>query len=234
MSLWLIITLSVIGGLLLLILFLLSCSVTAYINYTDDFRIKVRYLFFTFYPNPDKIKNKSDKKKQKEKVRQKKQMKANPTKPVKKTFVQRVVKESGLDEVVNDISKANKRSFDFEMFKLIYDSAKPAVRRLVRQMKVQDLQLDCVIGGNDAAKVALTYGFQSAAISAGLAWLNEVLTLKIKKVNVTADFEKEQTEMSLSCRVRIRVGSALSCMLGYIINTAKNSNKSNKKEKRNG
>jgi len=220
------IILSIIGGLLLITLFLLCCSIIAYVDYKDEFTVKVKYLFLTLYPTKPK-KTKKTKTKKPKKIKAKKPKKIAQT---EKSFPQKVAKESGMAAFAKDLRKANKRSFDFEMFKLIYDSAKPAMRKLVGKTRVTNLQLNCIIGGDDAAKIALTYGFQSAAISGGLAWLNEVLTLKVKKVNVTADFAKPETELTMKCRVKIRAGAALMCLLQYIINTAKSQSKQPIKE----
>jgi hypothetical protein len=214
------IILSVIGGLLLIVTFLLCCSVTAHIDYKDDFKVKVKYLFFKIYPKKSK-KKKIKYKKKKQKLTKKIEQ--------KQSITSRVAKESGMASFAKDISKANERSFDFQMLKLIYDSAKPAMRNFIGKLRVTNVQLNCIVGGDDAAKIALTYGFQSAAVSAGLAWLNEVLTLKIKKVDVTADFNKPETELTMKCKIKIRVGAAVICMLQFIIRTAKNS-KSNPKQ----
>ncbi|MCL1789107.1 MAG: hypothetical protein FWG33_01985, partial [Oscillospiraceae bacterium] len=76
--------------------------------------------------------------------------------------------------------------------------------------------------GEDAAKIALNYGFQSAAISGGLSWLNEIVTLKIKNVDITADFEKEKTDIRMKCKIKLSVISAVAFFVRYLINSAKN------------
>jgi hypothetical protein len=93
---------------------------------------------------------------------------------------------------------------------------------MAAKTKVRGLRLNCVIGGKDAFKTAMTYGFQSAAVSAGLAWLGSIVNLKTKKVSVTADFEKEETEIRMKCTAKLRVGTAVACVLKYMSNTAKN------------
>jgi hypothetical protein len=201
-------------------------SVRVKIDYNNDFTVKVKYLFFTLYPKKSKKAKKKHRKRIGKKVaRKKKRLSEKLEKKMqdKQSLTARIAKDSGLDKVAEDIKKGNSRSFDFEMFKLIYDSAKPPLRKLIGKTRVEKLCLNCVIGGDDAAKVALTYGFQSAAISGGLAWLNEVLILKVKKVSVTADFSKEKTDLRLQCRVRIKVATLAGCLLQYAINTAKNS-----------
>ena len=220
------IILGIVGGLMLIAVFLLTCSVRAYVEYNGDYKVKVKYLFLTLHPKKSK---KAKKKSAKKKRQIAKEVVKSP-----ESLTSRIAKESGLDKMAYDISKANKRSFDFEMYKLIYDTAKPSIRRLVGNIRIDGFKLICVIGGDDAAKVALSYGFQSAAISSALAWLNEILTLKVKKLSVTADFSKEESDIYAKLCMKIRAGAILLCLSEYIMKTAKNEkNKANpKKQKR--
>jgi hypothetical protein len=226
------IILAIIGGLLLLVLILLQFSITAGFEYHGDFTVKVRYLFIKLYPTE------SAKKRFKKRVKKRKQKLTGSLARKPQTFTEKVARDTGLDKVARDVSevteagkKTSPAGFDFEMLKLIYDSARPALRKLVGKVRVEKLELYCVIGGDDAAKIALSYGFQSAAISAGLAWLNEVLTLKVKRVNVTADFEKVSTDMRVKCRVKIKAASALICLIQLAIATARNDTQKTVKKK---
>jgi len=212
------IILAIIGGLIALIAIALSFSISADIEYKGDFSEKVKYLFITLY-NSDKPK-KSKKKKKTKKKKLKKIKKAKKSNQ-KKTLIEQAADNSGLSQVADDISKANKQNFDFEMIKLIYDSAKSPVKRLVRKLRITNLRINFTIGGEDAAKTALTYGLQSAATSAFLAWLNATVKLKVKEVNITADFMKDESDLRLKCKIKLRLFPALICLIRYAINTAK-------------
>jgi len=239
------IALGIIGGLIALIIVSMLFSVRVYIKYSGDFSAKAKYLFFTVFdtrkpPKPKKKKSKSKKKRQLKKARKSqkkaKRQAAKSQKQVlqsgqKESFVSRVAADSGLDEFANDVKKANGRSFDFEMFKLIYDSAKSPVKRLVQRMRFTNVRFNCVVGGDDAAKIALTYGFQTAATSNFLAWVDTIATLKVKEVDIKADFTKEKTDMHMECRVKLRIISAVACLIGYTLNTVRNKNKSPTKSK---
>jgi hypothetical protein len=212
---WLWVVIGIVGGLTLLITIMLSSSVVAKIEYHGDFTLKAKYLGFTIYDSRKKHKSKK-----KRKARQAKQVesKAAP----KQSFADKVAEQSGINQTLDDVKKANKRSFDLEMYKLIYDSAKLPIKHMVRKTRVTNLRLNCVIGGDDAFRIAINYGLQSAAVSAGLAWLNQILILKIKKVNVAADFESSKTKIDMSCRAKFKVGTAVFCTLKFVMNTAKN------------
>jgi hypothetical protein len=176
----------------------------------------------SLYDSDKPKKPKKLKKMKKSKKSKKSKKKRNPKKSKKKSFVEKIKKESGIEQLSDDVQQASKStnaaSFDFEMFKLIYDSAKSPVKRLIQKLRVERLQINCVIGGDNAAKTALTYGFQSAAISAFLAWANEIVTLKTKEVNVSADFAKNKTDLQFKCRVKLRVWAAVVCLIKYVKN----------------
>ena len=213
--------LCIIGGVLVLIGFMLLCSVRAYVEYSGDFSAKVKYLFVTLYDSAKPPKAKKKKRTPKN-IEHKKKPKAQAQSPnSKQSFTSRFVNDSGLGAVAADVKKGNKRSFDFEMLKLIYDAAKSPLKRLIRRMRVEKVSIDCIVGGEDAALVALNYGFQSAAVSGGLAWLNEIVTLKVKRVNVVADFAKEKTDIKMKCRVKLRLISAVAFVAGYLLNNVK-------------
>ncbi|MCL2071578.1 MAG: hypothetical protein FWH07_05010 [Oscillospiraceae bacterium] len=217
-------------SLVLLIAILLLFSVTADIKYNGNFSVKAKYLFITLYDSkktkPEKKKpkkkDKKDKKKNKNKI---KLLNNEKTKSKNKTFGEKVAEDSGIGAIAEDVKKGNKLGFDFEMFKLIYDSVKYPVKRLIRKLRVVNFRLNCVIGGEDAAKVALNYGVQSAVISGGLSWLDEIITLKVKEANITADFTKEQTELQMKCRVKLRLMSAAVFLVRYMLNTVRNNKK---------
>ncbi|MCL1904155.1 MAG: hypothetical protein FWF94_07045 [Oscillospiraceae bacterium] len=202
----------IIIAVLLFIGVLLFFSVIAYIDYGDDFSVKVKYLFITLYDS---------KKPKKQKKKKHKKRETNKNKKQKKSFAKKLSEGSGIDELAEDVKEGNKRGFDFEMYMLIYDAAKAPIKRLIQKLRVVNLRLNCVIGGDDAAKVALNYGLQSAAVSGGLAWLNQILKLKIKEVNVTADFAKEKTDIQMECRIKLRVISAVVFFIKYLANAAK-------------
>jgi hypothetical protein len=123
--------------------------------------------------------------------------------------------KAGISQAVDDVKQANSRSFDFEMYKLIYDSVKLPIKHLIKRTRVTNLRLNCVVATDDAFKTAMTYGFQSAAVSGGLAWVDSILTLRVnrKHISVTADFEKSKTEINMKCKVKVRVITAVLCLL---------------------
>ncbi|MCL1881155.1 MAG: hypothetical protein FWF76_03160 [Oscillospiraceae bacterium] len=245
---WLWIVIATVGGFTLLIIILLFASIKAQVEYHGDFSARVKYLGICVYDS-NKSKKKSAKKAKRDAKRERRKvkkarrkvrkaqrklakLKSNQPEQLRQgaekgskerqssTFAQKVSKQSGFSKIVDDVSKANSRSFDFEMFKLIYDSSKKPVKRLISKMKISRLEFDCMVAGDDAFKVALSYGAQSVAISGGLAWLDSILKLKVKRVNVVANFEKTETEIHMKFIAKLKVKTVVFCLIRYIVNTA--------------
>jgi hypothetical protein len=237
------IVLGVIGGLILLSAVVLMSSVVAKIEYCGDFALRIKFWGITVFDtgklhryvnrfekfqrkrawkNSRKIKRQVTKEKkrvEKAAKRGKPSKKPQPDMKKNQSLIARIAEESGLAQVTEDIKDANKRSFDFEMLKLFYDSMFSPLKRIVGKIRVTGLQLNCVVGGSDAMKIALSYGLQSAAISSGLEWLNTILVLRAKQISVTADFAAEKTSLTMKCTVKIRIGVAVFYVLKVSVKT---------------
>ena len=84
----------------------------------------------------------------------------------------------------------------------------PPLREMLRKIYVTDLYIDSVVGGSDAAVIAITYGLQSAAINGTLAALGEYISIDAKEVHIEADFSGNArtngTDFFAHCKVRAR------------------------------
>ncbi|MCL1831673.1 MAG: hypothetical protein FWG45_02030 [Oscillospiraceae bacterium] len=203
---WLWVVIAAVGIPVLLLVVILSASVKAKVTYSGDFRVKVKYLGLTVFdsdtpPKPEKRKPKRSKHEPSPPERSQSQPEPSLT--------QRLSERSGVTQLAQDVSQANSRSFDFEMFKVIYDSMTTPLKRVAGKVKVRGLRLSCIVGGDDAFTIALTYGAQSAAISALLTWLNQILSLKVKQVTVAADFDSEKTQINMKFKAKLRVGTVV-------------------------
>ncbi|MDR0197174.1 MAG: DUF2953 domain-containing protein [Oscillospiraceae bacterium] len=205
------IILCVFGGLVLLIAFLLSLSIKAYIEYKDGFTVKVKYWFITLYPRPVKKAaslNRKNKSKQTEK-------------PGGASLFDKTAKKTGLEKFASDVKKTEKRDMDFAAIMRAFDNAKLPLKRFIRKLRVERLRIVFAVGGEDAAKIAVSYGLQSAAAGAFLAWLDEIVILQIDEVNITADFLRGETKQEFSCRVRARLFTAVVSVVRYSVKAAK-------------
>ncbi|MDR0222540.1 MAG: hypothetical protein LBI38_03255 [Oscillospiraceae bacterium] len=206
------IILGVVGGLALLAALLLSLSVKADIEYENGFTVRVRYGFITLYPRPEK----------KKKPPRQKKIKAGKAPPSSGgSLLARTAEKTGIDKFADDVKKKGGRDFSFEKIKAAYDGAKAPLKRFIQKLRVEKLWINCVVGGDDAAKIALSYGAQSAVINAFLAWLKETVRLQIAEVRITADFLKEETEQRFKCRVRTRLFTAFVSVVQYAVKSVK-------------
>jgi len=170
----------------LLLIWLLLLPVTAYIEYNNNFTVKVKYLFFTFFPTKPKKTEKTKKPKKSKKSAKKR-------------------KKPSIESITQS-----------------YKNAKAPVKRLIKKTRVTGFRLNFVIGGEDAAAIALNYGLQTALVNGLLAWLKEAVILEIKEVRIKADFTREESERRFKCRVKLSVFTAIVCLLQYIGASAKN------------
>jgi len=120
--------------------------------------------------------------------------------------------------------KKPKKKLGFSEIRQIYENAKAPVKKLINSTRV-GLSLVFVIGGEDAAKVAISYGIQSALVNGALAFLKEAVILEVKQISITADFMKEESYRFFKCSVRIRVITAIICLLQYVSASAKSKSK---------
>ncbi|MCL2633302.1 MAG: DUF2953 domain-containing protein [Oscillospiraceae bacterium] len=222
------IILIIFGGLTLIIAFLCMLSVRAYIEYKDkQFTATVKYLFITVYPRPEKP-EKPQKKQKKQKIKKtKKQIKQQPApdnletpqpdtpqKPASPT-------EESAKKLVKDVKDANKNKLDLEMIMLLIDSAASPFKKLLHKTRVHNFEVSFIIGGDDAAKIAISYGIHSAAVGVFMVWLREAVRLKVKEVSVTADFNREETMQYFRCVVKIRLFTALVALAHFGIKVYK-------------
>ena len=104
-----------------------------------------------------------------------------------------------------------KAKIDFATIKGMIDSASPPVKRLLKKIRVNDVYIDIVVGGEDSAKVALAYGSMYAVICPVIEWLKSVITFKVEELNIEADFEKEKTDYFVHAKAKLRISTALGC-----------------------
>ena len=93
----------------------------------------------------------------------------------------------------------------------------PHLGKLLNSIRIYDVYIDFVIGGDDAAKVAINYGLANAFVCTILGWLNSLVKLKLCEVNIEADFRRQESDyfahlkarLNLYAYLRYSVGAAL-------------------------
>ena len=90
-----------------------------------------------------------------------------------------------------------------------------------KKQKKSNFYLFITASGEDAAQAAMNYGKINWLVHTALAVLYNTVKLNVKKIDITADFTSGKTEYELSCKVKLRLGTAIGCVLWFLFRTAK-------------
>ena len=85
----------------------------------------------------------------------------------------------------------------------------PHLKKLLNSIRIYDVYIDFVIGGEDAAAVAINYGLANAFICTILGWLGSFTKLKLREVNIEADFRKQEGDYFAHLKARL-------CLFAYL------------------
>lgn len=226
-------------GVLIIFSIIFMLSLTLAISYIDgELTLSFRYGFLRIKLHPQKEKKKKEKKPSKIKkfLRLSKKKKSEP-------------KDSSLnkdDVKLNDtdkkkIKKAKKRTkkekkklsyspkeiYDFAV-EMLEGLSRP-MKRIVKGIRISDLELDFIIGGEDAFETALSYGRISGIVGYLIGLIQSLMTLYIKDVDITADFDAKESTYNAKMLIKLRLGTfliaAISIIFKILVNTIKMKNK---------
>lgn len=205
---------------MLFIVLILAIPVVISFEYGKGIKLRVRYLFFTFYRIPAKPK-KAKKKKADESLPQEappaeesapEQAEEPPTESAAEAPAE-ASEEAGQE----DGKKAKKEKKQkkpknpkvptlpeiFELVKVFVDSLSKPLRKLLKRIKICDFDIRMICGGDDAAKAALKFGTMNLVVGNALGFFDSFFTLKNPHVDINVDFQSEETETEFSCKVKM-------------------------------
>ena len=221
--------------ILLIIVLALMLSVTVNVHLNDETRIKIRYAGITIFSvSPEDEKHKKQKK-SKEKQRKSPDDKSdnisadneNPmqntentadkaddssdiSKESKKTHkVEKKADNNGNNGLLSKLGLSGDISETIEFVKQLVESASKPIKRLISHIRVSNFYLFITASGEDAAQAAMNYGKINWLVHTALAVL------------YNTDFTSGKTEYELSCKVKLRLGTAIGCVLWLLFRTAK-------------
>lgn len=226
--------------ILLIIVLALMLSVTVNVHLNDETRIKIRYAGITIFSvSPEDEKHKKQKK-NKEKQRKSPDDKSDNisadtentadkangnsdiSKESKKTHkVGKKADNNGNNGLLSKLGLSGDISETIEFIKQLISSASKPVKRLIGHIRVSNFYLFITASGEDAAQAAMNYGKINWLVHTALAVLYNTVKLNVKKIDITADFTSGKTEYELSCKVKLRLGTAIGCVLWFLFRTAK-------------
>lgn len=226
--------------ILLIIILALMLSVTVNVHLNDETRIKIRYAGITIFSvSPEDEKHKKQKKskeKQKkspddkidnisadnENPMQNTESTPNKAEESKKTHkVGKKADNNGNNGLLSKLGLSGDIGETIEFVKQLILSASKPVKRLIGHIRVSNFYLFITASGEDAAQAAMNYGKINWLVHTALAVLYNTVKLNVKKIDITADFTSGKTEYELSCKVKLRLGTAIGCVLWFLFRTAK-------------
>lgn len=226
--------------ILLIIVLALMLSVTVNVHLNDETRIKIRYAGITIFSvSPEDEKHKKQKKnKEKQKKSpddksdnisadnenpvQNTESTADKAKESKKTHkVGKKADNNGNNGLLSKFGLSGDIGETIEFVKQLISSASKPVKRLISHIRVSNFYLFITASGEDAAQAAMNYGKINWLVHTALAVLYNTVKLNVKKIDITADFTLGKTEYELSCKVKLRLGTAIGCVLWFLFRAAK-------------
>ncbi len=204
------------GCIALFLIILFRQSITVTVDYENKLDIKVKFLFFTIYPAKPKKKKKPKKEKKKKSEADKKPVKTEEA-AEEKTAEQGADKEAPQEAEAPDgkkkKSKKKKLNIDIEMIMDYVKNAWPPVKKLFKKIRWYDIYIDWVVASDDAAKTALQYGGICAFLYPFFEWLTTYFTAHVKEVHIEPDFSKEKQDVFIYFVLKLRLSTALACVI---------------------
>lgn len=235
----------IIGGIILLIVVLFNIPVRAELSYINsEFDAKVKYLWFTLYPvkerptEPEKIK-----KAKKEPAPEK-----TEDSEIAEYSGEEIIQEQKVKETPHLKKKSKKpkkkHSLDkdgfpekLEIIKMIINSSKKGLKRLVKGIRIDDIALDFFVANEDAYEAAMNYGRVNMAVYNTIAFLRTFFTVSIDHVNISVRFNSSDSAYDGSLKLKLTPHTALlttaSIFLKFLVNNYKDKKEKEKINKTN-
>lgn len=226
--------------ILLIIVLALMLSVTVNVHLNDETRIKIRYAGITIFSvSPEDEKQKKQKQKKEKQAKSNKESvstdnakavenrnKKDTDKPDKSSSAEKTHKvekkaKNNDDGLMSKLGLSGDIGETIEFVKQLISSASKPVKRLISHIRVNNFYLFITASGEDAAQAAMNYGKINWIVYTAIAVLYEAVKLDVKKIDISADFNSGKTEYEFSCKVKLRLGTAIGCVLWFLFRTAK-------------
>lgn len=184
----------IIGIIAFLVLILIS-PVYITVTYDDDFYFKIRFWCFTFKcMTSDNIQESDDKK-------------SSSKKQKNLSFWDTLKKYDILNSAV--------------MLKRVLLIIFKNIKKFIFHVKVDYLDVNYVIVGNDAADTALKYGYISSLSHPLKAIFIEKKILKDPKINILAGFNYDESDFNLRLKGHVKIVYILICLASVSLNVMK-------------
>ena len=218
------------GGIALLIASLLASPVVARVEYGEELRLKISWLFVTILSVPAKTKRAAKRDKKTERAALDLDRAAADTAaaespaqkgsaPAEKSGksadkAKGAEKAKGADKPAKGKQDKATLSELFELVKALVDSLGKPLKKLLHRTVIARLRINVICGGEDAAQAALNFGKMNILVGNILGWTDVYFTLKKPDdIHIDVDFQREDTAAEISFTARLSVFAALAFLL---------------------
>ena len=189
----------IVGAIFAVILLLSLGRVTVIFDYKDDLILTVKYLFIPIMKIPADKPKKEKKPKKAKKSAKKKDEAENSQKTEEKPK-----KKLELADIL-------------EIAKLAVNSVGKPLKKIIKRTIIAHLSLNISVGGEDAAKTAISFGATNFAVGSALGWLDTFFTLKKPDdINITADFASEETKIDCYCEIKLVLAAGIAFFFTFV------------------
>ncbi len=182
----LIVSLSVVGGVFLLIAIVLACPVVADIRFRDSFMVKISVLGIPFTVFPKKERKAEKIKKQKKKKPADKKEKTG-----KFSKIKGILEREGLSGLL-------------DFFKELAGVAAGTGKKLFSHLVIYRISVEIAVSDEDAAQAAIRYGQACAVVYPAVSVVMAAAKCKRSHVCVIPDFDNKKTKADFRLKAGIR------------------------------
>lgn len=184
----LIVSLSIVGGILLIFAIVLACPVIIDLQFYDSFIVKIKVLGIPITVFPQKEKPEAE---EKEKKIKKEKSEEEKEKKGKFSKIKGILEHKGISGLLN-------------FFKELMGIATGTGKKLFSHFIVYNLSVDLTISNEDAAKAAIQYGQACAVVYPAMSVLTTIAKCKKSHVCVIADFDDKKPKANFRLKAGIR------------------------------
>lgn len=188
----------IVGAIFVVILLLTFGKVTIIFDYKDDLILKAKYLFIPIVKIP------ADKPKKEKKPKKPKKSKKKPEAENPEEAKEKPKKKPAPEDIL-------------EVAKLAVNSVGKPLKKIIKRTIIDHLSIDISVGGEDAAKTAISFGTTNFAVGSALGWLDTFFTLKKPDcINITADFASEETKIDCYCEIKLVLAAGIAFFFTFL------------------
>lgn len=205
-------------GIIFLLLILLQLPVQIFLRYWDGiFQVSIRYAFLQIYPR------KPGKKKKERRILEN-QFSDSMLTQEEAEGASLNEEQPQLDDDIfsssekreENICPARKSSIweKISIIKRVLQGSGKGFRRLIRNIRIDDLELYFVVANEDAAQTAIQYGGTYAAVYNFIVFLQFFFSVSIKNIDILCKYNSKESVYNGSCVLKLSPGTFLLSALG--------------------